>query len=128
MTFDNEEGFTRPFSDWLRDLSGGLTHDMLGDELRELVLAVQETGRPGKLTLDIIVKPASTDRATVIVGDKIKVTKPEGERGTTIFFITDDGNLTRHNPMQMSFALRDVSSPPPGVDGSTGEIAGSADA
>ncbi len=109
----------RPFADWLQDLSGGETLDTLGKQLHELIAAVQSTGLPGKLNLEVTIRPASGDGRTMQVGDKIKVTLPDPERGTSIFFVSHDGNLIRHNPDQMRLPLREV---PDTVDPDTGEL------
>jgi hypothetical protein len=120
-----EQVHVRPFADWLREQSQGLTHDALGDELHDLIAAVVSTGKPGKLALEILVKPADTHVSTVTVTYRIKVTRPEGERGSSIFFVDPAGNLTRHNPQQQRLPLAQV---PNNVDPDTGEIEGAQDA
>jgi hypothetical protein len=79
----------------------------LSDALADLVLAVAEHRKKGVLQLQVIVTP-NGDGVTVTVADKIKMTVPEGERGAAIFFVDEDGNLSRQNPRQIELPLREV--------------------
>jgi hypothetical protein len=111
----------RPFADFLAEQRGGLTHLELGDALNALLEAVTDTGKSGKMTLTISVKP---EGQMVIVKDKIVSTLPEADRDPSLYFVDEDCNLTRDNPAQPRLPLRDVSAPPPEkeVDPETGEI------
>lgn len=111
---DTPDQHVRPFVDWLREQSGGRTHDELTDALAELVIAVKDTGKKGSLTLTITVAPfdkATTN--TLTVTDQVKVTLPQHDRRKSIFFGDDAGNLTRENPLQPTFeGLREVPAAP----------------
>jgi hypothetical protein len=69
--------------------------------LRELVEAVQTTGKKGRIqiTLDL-----ATERGGVmLVDDHIKLTKPEPTKDrSTVFFPTKDFSLSRRDPRQPS--------------------------
>lgn len=97
----------RPFAAFIHEQRGGNLHGELTEALADLVLAVSEHRAKGVLQLQIIITP-NNDGATVTVSDKLKLTIPEGDRGAAIFFVDDDGNLTRQNPRQIELPLREV--------------------
>lgn len=110
----------RPFADFLLEVAGGLSHAELSDALNELVGAVALIGKGGNLTYTVKVNPAGRGaEATVLITDEIKVKIPEGDRPESVFFVDDDGNVTRDNPTQTRLPLREV---PRRVDPDTGEI------
>jgi hypothetical protein len=119
-----EDRHARPFADWLREQSGGDTHEELGEGLHDLIARVRDTGKGGKLTLTVSIKPLKDDLNVLIVTDEIKLSLPEHDRKGSMFYADDDNNLVRNDPRQLSFdSLREV--PPPthaDVDQTTGEI------
>lgn len=95
----------------LRD--GGVAFD-LSAALGALVGAVRETGKPGSLALTIKVAPAAEGNASkVLLRDDIALKLPRPEHLPSMFYTTDDGRLTRHNPNQlrMSQAAPDAGFP-----------------
>ncbi|MBW3663542.1 MAG: hypothetical protein KY469_10620 [Actinobacteria bacterium] len=110
-----EERHVRPFVELIRDLRKGLTHDELSEVLADVVTAVEEHRKPGKVVFTIAIDPIPKSDALAIV-DSIKATVPEPDRDATLMF-ADKGRLTRHNPRQLSIddGLRVV-------DTETGEI------
>lgn len=103
----------RPFTEFLHLQRGGSLHVELGEALNDVVEAVTETGKGGKVTLTITVKPiGKSSHGQLMVTDAVKVTLPEGERGESIFFADDDHNLVRDNPNQPEIpGLREVPRP-----------------
>lgn len=89
---------TRPFSDFLLDLRKGLASQELAERLQEVVHAVEEVGKQGMLTFTLKIKP--NKGGTVLVEDHIKATLPERENGTSLFFVTPESNLSRHDERQ----------------------------
>lgn len=117
-----EDRTIRPFADWLREQSGGDTHEELGEGLHDLISRVRDTGKGGKLTLTVSVKPLKDDLNVLIVTDEIKLSLPEHDRKGSMFYADDDNNLVRNDPRQLAFdSLREVP-PPAHVDATTGEI------
>lgn len=109
-TSPEEERRVRPFAEFLQQQARGRTHDELSEALHNLLRAVQETGKGGKVQLTIDVKPLGKgDERQVIVTDSVAVKMPAPKRAETFFFIDDDGNLTRTDPRQPELPLRDVS-------------------
>jgi hypothetical protein len=112
----------RPFADWLREQSGGKTHEELGDALFDLVQRVRDTGKKGTVSLTVTVAPMDKDISVLVVTDEIKLRLPEHDRKASLFYPDAAGNLTRTDPNQLTFdSLREV----PGVgsvDKKTGEV------
>lgn len=91
-----------PFGNILRTLQKGTTHEELGKALHELVARVNETGKKGTLTLVLTVSQ-SKEWGRVQIEDKVTTKLPEQDRYASIYFVTDDGNLTRTDPHQLAF-------------------------
>ena len=92
----------RDFALFLLEHARGRSHDELSAALRSLVLAVAETGKPGKLTYTLSIRPQAKVEGAVLIADTIKSTLPEFDRPESIFFATDSGDLTRSDPRQAS--------------------------
>jgi len=90
----------RPFTDVLRDIRRGRAVDQATRLLAEVVRAVDETGKPGSVTLTLTVKPekGGGSQKTIIAGVKAK--KPEGDIPEAVFFSDVDGDLHRADPAQ----------------------------
>lgn len=110
QTTDEEQAQVRPFAAFLQEQSAGRTHEELSAKLHDLIVAVQETGKGGSLTLKIDVKPIpGAGKRTLTVTDAVAVKIPKTDRPKSIFFITDDGNLSRNDPTQpVITGLREV--------------------
>lgn len=89
-----------PFSLFIAQHAKGRTHIELSQALRDLVLAVEETGKAGSLTFKLTVKKLTDNTFEFI--DSITVKAPVGERPKAIWFATDDGELTRDDPHQLA--------------------------
>lgn len=112
----------RPFADFLREQSGGHTHDELGEALHDLIAKVRDTGKKGTLTLTVKVGPLKGDTDVLVVEDEIKINLPEHDRKASMFYPDKHGNLSRRDPRQLDFdSLREVPNPND-VDPATGEI------
>lgn len=104
----------RPFTDTLNSLRYGTLNEDLTKALNDLTTKCADTGRQGKLTLVLNLKPGKGGQIEIF--DDIKVTAPKEERGSSIFWATPEGNLTRDDPKQMAIeGLRTL-------DHSTGEL------
>ena len=99
---------SRPFMDFLREHRNGTTHDELSDALQELVAAVVEEGKSGKMVLTINVKHAGRGSGALEVAAEIKVTPPKSQPGVAIFFASPENNLIRQDPRQTAMELREI--------------------
>lgn len=108
----DEERFIRPFADFLLDHRHGYLASELSSALNDLIVGVHENKKSGTLTLTLKVKPGvKGSTRSMIVADEIKLSLPKPEAGEALYYATDDGNLTREDPDQQKFNLRDVSAP-----------------
>ena len=98
---------SRPFMDFLREHRTGITHDILSDALQELVAAVTQEGKAGKLVLTIGVKPMGKGDGLEVAA-QVDCKPPKETAGVAIFFPTPDNNLVRQDPRQQSMELREI--------------------
>lgn len=117
-----DDRHVRPFADVLRDLRKGLTHDELSEQLADVVAAVEEHRKKGKVVLTIEVEPYKDTTEALAVRDSIKVTIPEPDRDATLMF-ADRGRITRHNPRQGELPGLSVVDGPPAADSTDEEVA-----
>jgi hypothetical protein len=88
----------RPFTQMVAELRRGRTGDELTEAMQALVHACKETGKTGALTLVIKVTPGKSGQ--VEITDAIKTNLPVFSRESSLFFVTDDGDLSRKDPRQ----------------------------
>lgn len=100
-------GNSRPFYDFLREHRNGVTHDELADALNELVAAVTEENKAGKLTFTVSIKPMGKSDG-LEVSAEIVSKPPKKTPGVSIFFATPENNLVRQDPRQQSMELREL--------------------
>lgn len=98
----------KPFQQFLLEQRHGGLHSELSEKLAELAAAVAEHGKEGSISLRIKVKPLKEASDQYLVTDEVKVSAPEGNRGGSLFFADDRGNLSRSNPRQPELPFREV--------------------
>lgn len=103
---------SRPFTSVAAEIRRGVFLDELSDSLQQVVASVEETGKAGKLVVEIAVTPASKVQGAVMVADKITVKLPALPAGETIMFVNKDNNLVANDPRQGSLELKSVSTQP----------------
>lgn len=97
----------RPITDTFRHIGGGVFIDIASDKMNELVAAVDNSGKQGKITMEITVKKATRSGAMHITG-KVKLTKPAEEAMEAMLFATPEGNLVADDPNQQKLELRQI--------------------
>lgn len=90
----------RLITDILREIRRGRAVDQASRMLAELVRAVDETGKPGELTIKLKVKPEKGGGSQKTILAEIKAKKPEGDIPEAVFFSGPDGDLHRSDPEQ----------------------------
>lgn len=105
---------TKPFGQFLLEQRNGALHGELSDRLREVVEGVVQHGKAGALTLLVTVKPSGVG-AQFLVTDEVRVKVPEADRGASLFFADQRGNLSRSDPRQPELPLREVMTSEPEV-------------
>jgi len=100
----------QPFQQVLAELNGGNTMRELSKKMAQLVLAVEDTGKIGELTLKVKVRPATKGNGmTLLLEDNVSVKIPEADRAQTLFFSVGGGKLQRNDPRQQEIgSLRSV--------------------
>lgn len=73
-------------------------------KFNEVLKAVIDTGGKGKLTIDLTIAPSKMGMGGAVVEvettHEAKMKKPELAIGKSFFFVTQDGTLTRDDPVQ----------------------------
>ncbi len=81
----------------------------LSDKLRELGVAVTSLGKSGKLTLEITMKHTGRGAGSAVaIFDKITLKEPKEEPSPAIFFVGNDGDLSRNDPRQSELRFESV--------------------
>jgi hypothetical protein len=92
----------RPFAALLHDLNKGKTHIELSTTMRDLVAAVTETRKAGRIQLTIDVRPQAGTEDVVTVTARVAAKVPQFDTAASIFYVDDQNNLTRNPPKQPS--------------------------
>jgi hypothetical protein len=95
----------------LSEMRNGRVLVECGEKLADVLKAVRATGKKGRLSLVLDFNPSRIvdQKVTEVdVTHKIVTVEPENSPGTTMFFVMDDGSLTRTDPDQMAFELKDA--------------------
>lgn len=90
----------RLVTDVLREIRKGRAVDQASRLLAEVVRAVDETGKPGKVTIELIVKPEKGGGSHKTIIAIVKAKKPEGDIPEAVFFSDPGGDLHRSDPSQ----------------------------
>ena len=93
----------RPFADVLREIQGGVAHDELSVAFRDLIVAIEETGKGGKITFTLDVKPMKGGDGVLVLTPAHAAKMPQHDRKASLFYATKDGNVTKENPNQLAF-------------------------
>lgn len=86
------------FADWLKAHARGSVNDEATAELADVVEAVTELGKDGKVTIEVTVQPSGRGGQSVILAAKVKTKKPEPAPEAGLFFVGDHGALHRNSP------------------------------
>lgn len=87
----------------LMDMRGGKVAAHISGKFQELIAAVADVHGAGTLTLKLTVKPKLVDHRGVQeieVDCSCDTRKPERHPGSSVFYLANDGRLTRDDPSQ----------------------------
>ncbi len=90
----------RPFTDVIRDHRNGKLVAELSERLAKVILAVEETGKPGKISLSQAIKPSKGEEGAFKVTPTISHSIPERDLPDALFFSDESGSLVRESPTQ----------------------------
>lgn len=99
----------KPFTDVLGEIENGQFLRDMTEAVYNVIAAVMETRKPGKIKLVLDFTP--TVKGTVNVDADYDVNEPEHDRPTTTFFVGRDFSLMRNDPAQPRLPLREVETP-----------------
>lgn len=102
----------KPLLDTLRHFQGGLYIEVCADTLANVVKAVEETGKAGKVTMTFDVEKVGAAVSVLAkVTDKTPEKAPEKAPDADLFYATVEGNLSVDNPSQRKLDLRVAEAP-----------------
>lgn len=84
-------------------VDGGMAVETADEYLTEVVNAVRQTGKKGRVTIELHVSPNGERGFEVTT--KVKASAPEVEFGRSFFFSDQHGRLTRTPPEEESAAI-----------------------
>jgi hypothetical protein len=90
----------KPITDIMREIRKGRAVDLASQMLAEVVRAVDETGKPGTITIKVSIKPekGGGNQKTLTMTTESKVPRPDVP--DAIFFSDEAGDLHRSDPQQ----------------------------
>jgi hypothetical protein len=97
------QGANGAFANLLAGMKRGAVLGDLDDTLKEVVSAINATGKAGSITLKLKIVPegkADSESPIYAITEDISVKKPRKSRGVAKFFGDEDGNLMRNDPKQ----------------------------
>lgn len=97
------QGANGAFANLLAGMKRGAVLGDLDDTLKEVVTAINATGKPGSITLKLKIVPegkADSESPIYAITEDISVKKPRKSRGVAKFFGDEEGNLMRNDPKQ----------------------------
>ena len=92
-----------PFLQLLAQIEGGRTAGQLAEKYPQLVAAVKEAGKAGKLVLEIKIKPEGKGEVSLVeVTASVTAKLPEKDKRPSLFFIDEKAGhlLSRDDPKQ----------------------------
>lgn len=103
----------------LKALGDGRVMDDFCEKLERLLEAVRASHKKGTVVLTVEVKPTKdVDVPKVSVWGDVSAKIPHIERGSELFYVTEENQLSRRNPRQPALPPNTVQMPPAG-----GEVA-----
>jgi hypothetical protein len=109
------------FQQTIADIGHGDLSDQAAEQFAQLIQAVRETAKEGKITLTINVKPRGRDTSQVEVTGKIALSAPVADIAPVMMFASEDGTLTRHNPNQLKLPFGEQEDAPKPVSKASNE-------
>lgn len=95
----------RLITDILREIRKGRPVEEATAALADVVKAVDDTGKPGSVTIVLTVKPAKHGGPEKTLIAEVKSKKPIADIAPAVFFSDDEGDLFRVDPRQEEMEL-----------------------
>jgi hypothetical protein len=91
-----------PFLKCLSTLASGDAMIDAGEELNSLSTQVGKLNEKGSFTLKLALKPL---KGAIQISYEIKTTPPKRENEASLFYVREDGSLSRNDPRQKEFGF-----------------------
>lgn len=111
------------FTDTLAKARGDASGDA-SSQLRQLLEAILETKKKGKIVVALTIDPQDGDDSAVSIDASISVVAPKRARPKSIFFVTSDFGLDRTDPRQAELALERKAAGVPSLEDRRAGVAG----
>lgn len=96
------------FSVFIATAEDGVLDEDCSEALRSLTAAVMKIGKPGKMTLTVVVEKVDNGIQAVKVRADMKLTPPRLPRSSSIRFVGEDSSLSENPPNQRIILNRDL--------------------
>ena len=100
-------------TDQLAQIRGGQSNIDAGQALQDLTLTCVDLNKPGKLIVEISVKPQGRKSGAVAVSVRITPKPPTEAAEQELVFTMPSGRWTRDHPKQQTLDLQPVPAPAP---------------
>lgn len=90
---------TLTLAEILSTLSGGESAQEVRDAIAVVSKKVDSTGKKGSVTIKLEFKKLACGQ--VMIKDEVKTVEPKADKDSSMFFVTDTGDLSRNDPNQM---------------------------
>lgn len=98
------------YSNTISTIRNGATEADISRALHKCVKAAHETGKVATLTVKMTIKPDNAHSKTMFIDASHTAKVPAREKGVSIMYCTEEGNLQRNDPDQRELPLRSVDS------------------
>ncbi|ERJ35903.1 hypothetical protein L810_1160 [Burkholderia sp. AU4i] len=90
----------KSYTSTLVDIRGGMLVEEATAQLNQLVSLVRDTGKAGKISVTIEIKPFAKVADALEVSGEVSTTLPKEKRAAEVFFPTVENNLSRNSERQ----------------------------
>ena len=98
----------RYFTDILREIRKGRPVEEATQALADVVRAVDETGKPGEVTVTLKIKPTKHGGPEKSIVCEVKAKKPIADIAPAVFFSNEEGDLFRVDPRQEEMGFEEA--------------------
>ena len=91
--------------EFMKGLNKGQTLFELAESVEKVVAGIRETGKPGKVVMELIITPVQTNGEQVTVRAEVDGKVPKLPARETLYFTTRRNGLTRNDPNQAEMGI-----------------------
>lgn len=91
----------------LNNLDAGAVLEEAGVQMKELSAICLRRQDKGSLTVKLNVRPFKGSHGALIIEPEVKLSEPKAEPPQSVFYSSEEGDLSRNDPRQRELPLRD---------------------